>query len=356
MKRFKIFFTKQNIKSFTKVFSFLLVFVVLLQTLSVCSFSKTSALTYKNRFSKAYNFLSEPQDSIQIAAIGSSDLFSAFVPMRLYEQYGYTSTVISSSHQTAAESYGYLTELLKTQNPKLLVIETDMFYENAPKFNPKNKRNSKLSNARSKALNFFDAFTVNRFEDAITSHFTIFRFHNKWKLIGSKNSGKNKTDSQFVNIDHGHNFNNSVKPGIANDNMKKTDISEPIPDETLATVNKMIEVCTKKGIKVLFVEMPSQNSWNYYRHNAVQNLADSNNIEFIDFNLLFKQVGFDISKDYRDGGDHCNFYGATKITLYLGNVFKEKYSYLGLSDCRNNPSYSYWDESNAEFKERYKVN
>ncbi len=346
--------SKQDVKSIVKVFSFVLVLALILEVFSLGSFSKMNAMTYKNHYSKTYSFLAEPDNTVDIAGIGSSDLYSAFVPMQVFENYGYTSTVISSPHQTTVESFGFMKDMLKTQSPKVIIIETDMLYENAPKFNGKAVTEKKFDNVTAKVSAFFDNFSAERFEDVVTSHYSVFTFHDKWKdfnLLKPHNPFKSET---FKTCDHGYNFNDSVKPADVNEKMKKTDVTEPIPSEDLTYLRKMIDTCKDKGIKVFLVEMPTQYSWTYARHNAVQAYADENGLKFIDFNLMFDEIGLDIKKDYRDGGDHLNYFGASKTTTYLLDYITAEYSSI-LTDKRNDPSFDYWKESNKEFREKYKI-
>ena len=77
-------------------------------------------------------------------------------------------------------------------------------------------------------------------------------------------------------------------------------------------------------------------------------------IPFIDFNLMFEDLKLNIKQDYRDGGDHLNYQGATKTTAYLSDFLYEKYSDI-LTDRRNDENYSFWEETNQEFKEKYNV-
>lgn len=346
-------FTKNNIKSGAKVLSFFLAFVILLVGLSSSVFSKTGAVSYKNALSRAYTFLSEPENTIDVAAIGSSNLYSAFVPMQLYEKYGYTSTVISSPHQTVSQSYGFLQELLKCQQPKVLIIETDMLYEDAPEFKKEKVRKNKSELYKLKAAAFFSNFKPKRFGDLIESCFSIFTFHDKWKQF-SLLDAKPQNDSKFTICDHGYNFNDSVMAAPVNNNMNKSDITEPIPDEAMIYLDKMVSLCEERGIKVLLIEVISQYSWNYYRHNAVVEYAHKNNLEFIDFNLLTNELKLDVAKDFRDGGNHLNYAGATKTTSYLSDRIHNNYSDI-LTDRRNDPDFRFWEESNKEFRKRYNV-
>ncbi|UKI23415.1 MAG: hypothetical protein L6V88_02590 [Anaerotruncus sp.] len=56
------------------------------------------------------------------------------------------------------------------------------------------------------------------------SKFSIFRFHNRWKTLKPKDLQENRKHTGYMAIDHGYNFNNSVKAAKANGNMKESDI------------------------------------------------------------------------------------------------------------------------------------
>ena len=348
-------FSKSNIKSGVKVISFLLVFVILLQVLSASVFSKVSALSYKNKLNRAYSFLTEPENTVEIAGVGSSDLYSAFIPMHLYEEYGYTSTIISSPHQTCMKSYGFLEELLECQSPRVLIVETDMFYEDAPDFNPENIKKDYSGILKRNLGTFLDNFNEKRFQDIVETQFSIFTFHDKWKRSWPFSSKKVKNESEnTIAIEHGYYYNNHIKSAPVNKNMNPTDISEPIPEENLTYFNRILSLCRKNGIEVVLVEMPAQISWNYYRHNAVQALAEEKELPFVDFNLMFEEISLDIKHDFRDAGSHLNYFGAKKVTTYLSDFLNEKYSDR-LTDRRGDENYSFWEESNKEFKEKYKI-
>ena len=90
--------------------------------------------------------------------------------------------------------------------------------------------------------------------------------------------------------------------------MAKTDDREEIDAIALQSLNQFVEICRNADIQVLFVEMPSANSWNMARHQAVADYASDRNIPFIDFNMkdMMTKTGFDWLTDSRDGGNHLN--------------------------------------------------
>lgn len=351
-------FTKALFLSLLKIISFILVFVMILEGLSITVFSKKAATQYKNAFSKSYSFTTEPANSIDIALIGSSDLYSGFIPVNLWDKYGYTSTVISTPKQTVSRSYTFLEELLKTQSPKLLVIETDMFYQGVEiEHNPDlNKGRTERLSASDKMKRIVKMISNVPVDGNIENHFTVFMFHDEWKKLSKKSYKAVMKEKDTVTCEHGYNFNKIVYPTKDNKRMTFTEQAEAIPDESILYLNRMLDLCRQSNIKVAFVEMPSLTSWNYARHNAVKQFAEKNSIPFIDLNLEehFTKTKIKCENDFRDDGNHLNYYGAEKATDFLGEFINNTYSDI-LPDKRNDSKFVYWQESSNQFKEKYNV-
>ena len=92
---------------------------------------------------------------------------------------------------------------------------------------------------------------------------------------------------------------------------------------------------------------PNAATWNTPRHNAVQALADSLEVPYLDGNLM--DLGIDWDTDSYDGGDHLNYYGAAKVTGWLGTYLRENAS---LTDCREDPDYVQWNRDFTAFRQR----
>lgn len=85
------------------------------------------------------------------------------------------------------------------------------------------------------------------------------------------------------------------------------------------------------------VQVPSQTTWTYARHNAVNDYAKKNGIPFLDLDLKRKEIGFSWKTDSRDAGNHLNCYGAKKVSLYVGQYIK---NHVQLEDKRQNAAYA----------------
>ncbi len=347
---------KKEIKKFiisgVKVISFILVFVILIEVLSVTVFSKSKATTYKNKFKNAYNFVNEADNTIDIIGLGNSDLYSALVPVRLWDKKGYTSTVVASPHQTTSMCYAMLNEILKKQSPKFVILEADMFYEGI-------KLNSEKINSASnkiKNLNFFPYISNQYLTEAIENQFPVFLLHDRWKKIAMGFLGKkeeNKNDVKNSNFDHGYVFHKNIKKVFPNSNMDYTDAVEELPQDTVIYLSKITTLCKNNNIQLMIINVPTLTSWSCARHNAVKEYADNNNIPYLDFNML-EDYKINYKRDFRDNGNHMNYYGAKKITNYIGNYIKENYSDI-IEDKRENPDYSSWNDDKKTFISIYKI-
>ena len=84
--------TKENVKKLIpqalKVLAFVLAFAVLLQTVSAFVFSGEKASQVNKKRASSYSFLSDPDNTIDVVCLGSSDMYSGFVPTELWEKYG----------------------------------------------------------------------------------------------------------------------------------------------------------------------------------------------------------------------------------------------------------------------------
>lgn len=327
-----------------KLVSFGLVFVMVLEILSATVFSKSNATTFKNNFMNAYNYVNEVEDSIDIVALGNSNMYSALCPLKLWDEYGYTSTIIASPRQTAAITSTLLEDVLKTQSPKLVILEADMFYEGVElNENIVDEKDSK------KRLPVIPYVTDDKITTDIQNQFTVFLLHDQWKNMVA-NPANIGDDAMF---NHGYFFNDEIKETTPNDNMKDTQLIDAIPDEAVLYMNKIMDICNKENITLMLMNSPSLNTWSYARHNAVAQFAEDNNIDYLDFNTL-DDYTIEYDREFRDKGIHVNYYGSSKITTYIGNYIAQNHQQL-IEDKRDNADFSSWNDDRDKFIAYYKI-
>lgn len=267
---------------------------------------------------RGMGFMSEPANSIDIMVYGNSDVYSGFVPARLFEHHGYTSYASGRANQTVEETVTLLKDTLENQKPKLVVLETDCFFANAKKF--------KL--------------------DTGNILLAPFLYHSRWKEI----SGRDFVD--IPNRSDQKDFNKGFLPSkltFKSDkfgNYMKNNGGKPahISKENKAAIDEFVELCKKNQIPVLFVELPSPSSWNYNKHLAVSKIAEKYNVDFVDLNMESDGYKVDLLKDFRDEGNHMNTFGATRVTDFLGEYINKEYGSF-LNDKRNEEGFKIWHKT-----------
>lgn len=321
--------SKTGLKQFVRAVGFMCVMLVLIVASSYMLAPKDNTAEGGIVNPNANGFFSEPKDSIDIAVIGNSDAYSGFSPLELWNGYGYTSYVSAEGHQTVAQSYSQLKKMMKCHKLKLVILETDGFFTK-----------SRLVENAAKVINA-----------SAGSAFSVFQYHDRWKRVKLRELLKSPDYTSHCTA-KGQWLSNGVKGYDGGEYMVKTEKREEIPLSTKAPLDMFVKTCRDNGIELLLLELPSQSSWSYKKHNAVKDYADKNSLPFIDLNIDRDSFGFDWKTDTRDGGNHLNNRGARKTTLFIGEYINENYS---LPDHRKDEAYKGWDRDYREYCEKVKI-
>ena len=70
----------------------------------------------------------EKENTIDVLVLGDSEAYTSISPLKLWKNHGFTTYVCGQSSQKIQEAYYMLKTALKTQSPKLVILETNMFF------------------------------------------------------------------------------------------------------------------------------------------------------------------------------------------------------------------------------------
>ncbi len=286
-------------KRWIEIFAFLVVLLVLLKVVSYIMnpirMNKPDCVNERDRY--VAGALTEEKDSIDVVILGDSEALVLLSPQILYDEEGISSYIVGQSGQRISEAYYTLEELVKTQSPKVVLLETDMVVIS--------------SDERREALGSFNAASYH--------YFPIFRYHGMWKEMYGI------TEPQHMEHYRGFEPRPELDPYVGEEYMIPTEEKETLLLSTEYYMKRMLALCEKEGIELVLVSAPSPTNSNYEKHNALQALADEKNLKFIDFNLMLDEIGIDWDTDSLDGGDHVNYSGTEKMSRYLMTFLKENY-------------------------------
>ena len=267
-----------------------------------------------------YRIQREAEDSIDIIFLGDSLSYSSFSPMVLWREYGAASFVCGQSGQKMNEAEDILRVALRTQHPRVVVLETNELFRNQP-------HGSRINDSIEAMLNYY---------------IPLFRGHDVWKsLIMNK---------EYVEENYrGFAFRCTVKPYERGEYMEETDRTESMADTAETHLDNIRAMCSDIGAELVLVSTPSPANWNYERHNTVSAYAEDRGIPYIDMNLLLEEIGINWDTDSLDHGDHLNLSGAEKVTAFLGRYLADMFA---LPDHRGEKAYHSWETESAGYEEK----
>lgn len=160
--------------------------------------------------------------------------------------------------------------------------------------------------------------SVENKEDYLSYYINIIKYHSRYSEIKKQevvDAIKNKTLSNrgFTPLES--------NPKVNFDNSKCLNIeyTSKISTKNLEYLNKIIKLCNEENIRLVLVTTPTQMGESEQAYlNYVEKVAIQNNIEFIDLNRKFGEIGLDFSTDFYDT-THLSKFGAEKVTKYFLN-------------------------------------
>jgi hypothetical protein len=286
-------------------------------------------------------FYEEENNIFNIIFLGSSNIYFNINPLLIFREQGISGYILGSNVQQLEVSYFFLEDSLKSQKPKVVVLDVlDMFF-GADIYTERHTYQAfdNVPFSLDKLKGIKEALKKSDGNDSRTYHlFPIAKYHNRWK---------ENTDRDWQAI-----FQKKKYPlkgyypayniTITNyDKYYDVPKEQEIPQISKYYLEKIIELCKSKNIPLLFIKTPEANRWHERYGELVAEYAKEKGIPFVDYNILREEIGLDTSTDFRDDGMHLNDTGAIKLTRHLGKYLKEHYN---LPDHRGEAAYASWND------------
>ncbi len=365
-----------RIRKLMRAICFCLLFVILFVFLSGAFIPRTGTTEdgMESRISKAYR--GEPRDSIDTVFIGNSDIYRAISPVDLFHQTGITSAIAGRPNKQLSEVPGDIRDILRYQNPKTIVLETDCMFSGtnpgfkkgispleaeAAKVDAAGQAPSKATNADvagqapSKATdtahqNIFTKCKAllqegdSAFLAALNYKFPLVKYHDNWKHLKLTTFLQPRGKYHFSN--KGMAYANTVKAyPFGNEYMQISGGKHAmLSEEKLDQFQKIYDLCDRNGIRLVLLTVPSANTWNKGKSDTVKQLAKKYDLTYYDYNRQLP-AGFDWATDSKDGGNHLNYAGASAVTKDLAKKLTD--------DLALNPT-SLTKEQKQQWKKDYK--
>lgn len=364
-----------RIRKLMRAICFCLLFVILFVFLSGAFIPRTGTTEdgMESRISKAYR--GEPRDSIDTVFIGNSDIYRAISPVDLFHQTGITSAIAGRPNKQLSEVPGDIRDILRYQNPKTIVLETDcMFSGTNPGFkkgiSPLEAEAAKVDVAGQAPSKATDADVADQapskatnapqqnifakckallqegdsaFLAALNYKFPLVKYHDNWKHLKLTTFLQPRGKYHFSN--KGMAYANTVKAyPFGNEYMQLSGGKHAmLSEEKLDQFQKIYDLCDRNGIRLVLLTVPSANTWNKGKSDTVKQLAKKYDLTYYDYNRQLP-AGFNWVTDSKDGGNHLNYAGASAVTKDLAKKLTD--------DLTMNPT-SLTKEQKQQWKKDY---
>ena len=263
----------------------------------------------------------EKENTIDAVVLGNSESFTSLVPMKLWEDCGYTLHICGYPGVFLGDTIKILHTIAKTQKPKLVIVEANVIFDEGSLKIP-------LSRVIQEVL-------------------PVTEYHDRWKYLRYEDFYEpiNNTATDYMK---GFHYKTIVTPADTTGYMDYTDEVQELSWKAKLYLKILKAYAESFGGELMIISVPNTQNWNYQKHNGVQQFSDSENIKFLDYNLITDELNLDWNTDTIDAGDHMNFAGSTKLTNYFEKYIKQ---YNILESHKGDSNYASWDEDLIKFKE-----
>jgi hypothetical protein len=327
-------------------FKFSIFFVVLISIISLIT--PIFILKTNHRGKLIEGLYNHTGNSYDVVLMGGSHMNSGIDPNVLWHNYGITSFNYATGGQSIDLTYYILKEVLKTHKNPIVVVDA-YYLARTAEYGEKGYISNALDNLR---------FSINKLEaiqncaplkDRLSYLLPFLKYHYRWNELTERDFNY-RSDEEY----YAKGFDAGTKvygkdDSTADQTSQTVSGTVDLPKKSSIYLNKIIDLCKKNNLKLILVNTPcdynaesASNDWSHNQaklFNKVKEIAEKNNVPFINYNDKLDEIHFDFKKEMYNSG-HLNIWGAAKISLDFGKYLSENYN---LKDHRKDKNYNQWN-------------
>ncbi len=274
-------------------------------------------------------------NTIDIVFLGSSHSYRTFNPIIINHELEIDSYSMGMNDTKVEYLYYQLKEITKTQSPKVITIEVFSFIDLDKHHGISSMAHNAVDTMK---LSFNKHLLIQNLipkEEKTEYYFPIFNYHNRWKDTDFLSNTSdfylnNKTLTEYYGYTPYEEVKYDSSSLLNKDVIYDFEIKHKIKNERLFYFQKIIDLCEQNQIKLILLVAPYETQYEIsakdlraYTNSIEQYLKDKriNNVEIVDFNLLSKELRFQLN-DLSDVG-HVNISGAYKVSKYLAEYLQQ---------------------------------
>ena len=348
-KKKKKLFTKNAVRAVA--FLCLIVLVVLGCNEIFCFADAEHSETVMNEFYE------QDDDTIDVVYCGTSASQRAYVNPVAYHEDGVACYTMACGTQPFVLTKYLMIEALKTQKPKLFIVELrgtcqdkDKIWDVAVRRMVDNMKMSQNKiDAIDAVIDFAEGGSNTIDMTGWSYYFTLLKYHGRWNPSKQPKYWGNIDYYQGYTLDHGVCFKTMEIESIPQD-----DSQAKIAPEAEDALNDLLDFCDTIDTEVLFVISPYQcTEYGMQRLNYSQAICEERGYTVLNFLSpeAKAELGLNDKSCYYNR-EHLNYYGSLKYTDYITDYIKSHYD---IPDRRGDEKHARWEQQYERLMENMKT-
>ena len=267
-----------------------------------------------NVTAKIDGFYNSPKNEYDVIFFGSSNTYCSFNPLVVWKETGVKSYVFATQQQPLWATYYYMKDAFKRQSPDIAVLDilmaskNDEYYDDGVNYTFCDNMPFSFDKA---ALAYVSAPKGRRLGLVIR----FLKYHSRWNELEKEDFEYRK--SNMADYSKGFYMLTSKCNDAEHIDLENVCDSLPLSDKNREYLDKIIALCKSENVRLILVKTPSNSTEEEKKYyNSVEKIATENGVEFVDYNMYYDDIGFDMALDFFDKR-HLNIYGAEKFTEYF---------------------------------------
>lgn len=314
----------------------------LLLSLLLWQANRVLAVKYDDGIYSVTKFYELDKNTVDVLVLGSSHAYMSFNTGVLWREHGISSYLLTASAQPLWNSYYYLKEALKTQTPKLIVLEGFRLLEEEDfsdtglvikstyglKWSKNRLDAIKASAPREEWLGYLLGYT---------------QYHDRYGELAEEDFTFRKEAEKYEDW-KGFEFGMTAQP------MGQPDFGTSagyldLTEKTEKYYRAIIELAQEKDIPVMVVIAPygGMTQEDQKRFRTAERIAGEYQVPFLNYNFMEDELFIDYETDMFNTS-HLNGRGSCKFTSQWGEYIVGQYE---IPDHRGDPAYESWERNAA---------
>jgi len=275
------------------------------------------------------NWYDHAGDGHQVFFVGDCEVYESFSPVTLFQEYGVTSYIRGTAQQLMWQSYHLLSEMLKSETPRAVVLSVCSLRYAEPQneaYNRMTLDGMRLSREKFEAVRA----SMTEGESELSYYIPLLRYHSRlFELTGEDArflfKGPEITFNGYLMRTEAVPFTRLPAAPLLRDPAFK--------EKPVAYLDRIVDLCREKGIGLVLVKSPClYPAWYAEWDEWLERYAAERGVLYLNAIPFMEEMGLDMSTDTYDGGIHLNVFGAEKYTRWFGAWLSER---VDLRDERN---------------------